>query len=463
MATTVNRDTYLEKAQRHLWLAFGRGRSFYDNAEAAIVVDKAEGCWVIDVDGRRYLDATGAQATSSAGYRNSKIISSLIGQLDELQANPSTLPPHTKAIQLAERISELAPAGFERVFLCANGTDANETAIKIARQYFRIRGEAARTNVIVRWRGYHGTSFEMTAASGNTARRRLTSPLPSGFIHVEPPYCYRCPFDLAYPTCSLRCAAEIRNIIARHDASNIAAVLGEPTIGAGGVIPDPPGYWRRIRDFCDEFGLLLIFDEVITAFGRTGRWFESHRLWEEEGVLPDLITFGKGVSGGYYPISGVLVGEHVASEFDAPGNALQHGYTYGGNPIGAAVALATIDFLTDEDILDGVASKAAKIRDGLEQIRRSSSIVGDIRGRGLMYGLELVADANTRARFDDEGAVQAFLTAQGLREGLLMVVGGSTINLIPPLTITSNEIDELVERLARVIAATEERFVGGKT
>jgi adenosylmethionine-8-amino-7-oxononanoate aminotransferase len=457
---TARRDAYLDKARRHLWLAFGRGAAFYDDPDTSVVFEKAEGSWVIDVDGTRYLDASGGQATSSVGYANEQLKAALIAQLGELQAIPSTFPPHAKAVELAERVSGLAPPGFEKVFFGVNGTDANETAVRIARQYFRIRGEAARTNVIVRWRGYHGTSLAMTAASGNPSRRRLLSPLPAGFIHVEPPYCYRCPFGLVYPGCGVHCADEFRAAVERHDPSNIAAVLAEPTIGAGGIIPDPPGYWRRVRDLCDEYGLLLIFDEVITAFGRTGRWFESERLLEQEGVLPDLIAFGKGVSSGYYPISGVLVADHVAREFERPDAGLQHGYTFGGSPLGAAVALATIDYLAKKAVLGQVEEKAERLRDGLEELRARSSIVGDIRNRGLMFGLELVQDPATKRRFDDEDAVRHFLVTQGLREGILMIVGGSIINLYPPLTITTGEIDELAERLGRVVAATEARFPG---
>jgi taurine-pyruvate aminotransferase len=456
---STNRDEYLESARRHLWLVFGRSAAFYDDAETLTIVDHADGSWVVDVDGERYLDATGAQATSSAGYNNKRVISGLIDHLGKLQANPSTFPPHTKAIELAERISGLAPEGFNRVFFGTNGTDANESAVKIARQYFRIRGEAARVNVVVRWRGYHGTSLAMTAASGNTARRRLTAPLPSGFIHVEPPDCYRCPYGLEHSDCALRCAEEIRNVVMRHDRANVAAVLAEPTIGAGGVIPAPPGYWRRVREICDEFGLLLVFDEIITAFGRTGRWFESQRLLEEEGVLPDLITFGKGVSSGYYPISGVLVSDRVADEFEKPGAALEHGYTYGGSPLGAAVALSTLDFLEEEGVLEQIEEKVEHLAAGLRAIQQRTSIVGDIRNNGLMFGFELVADPATKRPFEDQQAVQHFLIAEGLRQGLLMVVGGSTINLMPPLTISLDELAILVSSLERVVEATEARFV----
>lgn len=456
MSTT--RDAYVESARRHLWLAFGRSATYYDDRETMLIIDRADGSWVVDVNGERYLDASGAMATSSVGYNNKQVLGGMVDHMGTLQANPSTFPPHTKAIELAERISGLAPEGFSRVFFGTNGTDANETAVKMVRQYFRMRGEAARVNVIVRWRGYHGTSLAMTAASGNTARRRLTSPLPSGFIHVEPPYCYRCPFGLEHSECSVRCAEEIRNVVVRHDQANVAAVLAEPTIGGGGIIPAPPGYWRRVREICDEFGLLLVFDEVITAFGRTGRWFESQRLWEEEGVLPDLITFGKGVSSGYYPISGVLVSDRVASEFEKPGALLEHGYTYGGTPVGAAVALSTIDFLDTEGVIDQIDEKVKRLGEGLEAIRRRSSIVGDIRNRGFMFGFEMVADLATKQPFDDPRAVQHFLTAEGLRQGLVMVVGGSTINVMPPLTISLEEIGILVERLGRVVEATEIRF-----
>lgn len=458
MPTETARLTKL--ARQHLWQGFGRGNLFHDDPTTSIVIDRADGVWVFDVEGKKYLDVTGAQATLSAGYGNDEIAQAMADQLGRIQVNPSTFPPHPAGIELAAKVSELAPEGFNKVFFATNGTDAVETAVRIARQYFRILGEASKFDVIVRWSGYHGSSLAMTAAGGNTKRRKLATPLPAGFVHMEPPYCYRCPYDLTYPDCGIRCADEAKNLLGHHDPSNVAAVLGEPTIGAGGAIPAPDGYWRRIRDFCDEANLLLIFDEVITAFGRTGRWFESSALLEREGVLPDVIVFGKGVSGGYYPISGVLVRDDVAAVFEeSPENFLQHGYTYGGTPLGAATALAAIAYLEREDIPGRAAQRAIELRRGLESLSASSSVIGEVRGNGLLLALELVADPDTGRQFDDQIEVGRFMIAEGLRQGLLMIVNGTTINIMPPLTISSDEVGVIIEALGRVASAVEDRFV----
>ena len=449
----------MDLARRHLWQGFGRGNLFHVDPTTSIIIDRAHGSWVVDIEGNEYLDVTGAQATLSAGYGNDRIAQAMAEQLDLIQVNPSTFPPHVTGIELAAKVASLAPEGFNKVFFATNGTDAVETSVRIARQYFRILGEASKFDVIVRWSGYHGSSLAMTAASGNTKRRKLATPLPQGFVHMEPPYCYRCPYGLTYPACDVRCADEARNLLGHHDPSNIAAVLGEPTIGAGGAIEAPDGYWRRLRDICDQANLLLIFDEVITAFGRTGHWFESSALFEREGVLPDVIAFGKGVSGGYYPISGVLVRDEVAAVFEeSPQNFLQHGYTYGGSPLGAATALAAIDYLESEDIPGAVPEKAAALRTGLEGLGAGSSVVGDVRGNGMLLALELVADGTTGRPFDDQLEVGRFMIAEGLRQGLLMIVNGTTINIMPALTISADEIADFLDRVGRVVSAVEQKF-----
>jgi adenosylmethionine-8-amino-7-oxononanoate aminotransferase len=454
----VTHQHYLDKAREHLWQGFGRGNLFHDDPQTAIIVDRAEGSWIIDIDGDRYLDVTGAQAVVSVGYGNQRVIDAMVAQLKEMHLHPSTFPLQPRVIELAEKISSFFPDGFNKVFFTSNGTDAVETAVRIVRQYFRMTGNASRTNIVTRWRGYHGSSLAMTAASGNTRRRRLTNPLPDGFIQIEPPYCYRCPYQLHYPECEIRCADELQNVVTHHDPSNLAAFLGEPSIGAGGGIPAPAGYWRRIRDICDSAGMLLILDEVLTGFGRTGQWFECLRLMEQEGVYPDLITFGKGVSGGYYPISGVIVRDEIATLFEKSSeNSLQHGYTFGGTPVGAAAALATIACL-EEGIVAGVAERSARLFAGLDKLRLSSTVIGDIRQNGLVMALELVPDNRTNGRFTNETLVGRFILTEGLSEGLLMVVNGGVINIFPPLTITSQEIDELVDRLGKVVKAVEAEF-----
>jgi adenosylmethionine-8-amino-7-oxononanoate aminotransferase len=452
-------DEYLKRAQGHLWQGFGRGNLFHQDAATSIILGRAEGSWVYDVDGSRYLDVTGAQAVISAGYGNERIIAAMVAQMRELHVHPSTFPPHVRLVELAEKISSLLPPGFNKVFFTTNGTDAVETSVRMVRQYFRLTGQAAKVNVVTRWRGYHGSSLAMTAASGNTRRRRLANPLPDGFILIEPPHCYRCAYNLTFPQCAIRCADELRNVIAHHDASNIAAFLGEPTIGAGGGIPAPPGYWRLIRNLCDKHGMLLIFDEVLTGFGRTGHWFDSVRLMQEEGVIPDLITFGKGATGGYYPLSGVVVRDEVAKVFEQSfDSSLQTGYTFGGTPVGAAAALAAIQYLEEEGIVEGVAAKAVQLRKGLDRMEQSSNVIGDIRQNGLIIGLELIADKKTRTRFTNEDLVGKFILTEGLQQGLLMVVNGPIVNVCPPLTISPEEIDELIDRLGRVVAAVEAEF-----
>lgn len=459
MSATNRFDDLAARAKRHLWLAFGRGDCYFDDPETALIIERADGHFFVDIHGRRYFDALGAQGTISAGYRNEQIIGAMHEQMQRLAVNPSTFLPHPGAIELAERLAHLAPPGLNKVFFGASGTDGNETALKIIRQYFRLQGQAAKRLVVTRWKGYHGGSLVTTAAGGNTLRRRAFTPLPEGFVHIEPPYCYRCPFDQAHPACGLRCAEELRRVIAYHDPANVAAFMAEPTIGGGGILPGPAGYWRRIREICDEFGLLLLFDEVITGFGRTGDWFESLRILREEGIGPDLITFGKGVTGGYYPLSGVIVADSIAAAFaQSPAAYLHHVYTYGGTPLGAAAALATIDYLKREEIPQKVGAKSERLFAGLKALQQKSRIIGDVRVRGLLLAVELVADKASKATFADPEAVQRFLTAEALRQGLLTAIAGGTINLIPPLTVTLAEIDDLLACLAKVIGAAEQKF-----
>ncbi|MPZ68464.1 MAG: aminotransferase class III-fold pyridoxal phosphate-dependent enzyme [Actinobacteria bacterium] len=451
-----------EAAKRHLWPIFGRGDTYFDDPSTSPIITGGSGSYVIDIEGRKYLDATGAQATSSLGYGNAAVAKAIAGAVGTFQANPSTFLPHEPAIRLAEKISGLAPPGFNKVFFAVNGTDANETAIRIARQYFRIKGEAAKRQVVARWKGYHGTSAITSAASGNTERRQFATPLPDGFLHIEPPYLYREPGNLDPEGYGGRSAAQLTTLIERHHASNIGAFIAEPTMGGGGVFPGPSGYWRAIREICNEAGMLLIFDEVITAFGRTGHWFESELIEQEEGILPDIITFGKGVTAGFYPLAGVIVADHIYQAFETSGAYLNHGYTFGATPLGCITALATIDTLERDGVVASIPDKAALLGKLLRELKESSAVIGDLRERGLMFGVEIVPNNIHTDRFRNEAAARSFLIAEGLRNGLLMVVSGNTINVIPPMTISNDEIHELVTKLEAVLAAVELGIAAGE-
>ena len=447
----------ISAAKKHLWLSFGRDESYYDRDGA--IIASGRGCHVQDIRGNRYLDAMGGQGAAILGYSEPRVVEAMARQGQRILANPSGFPANDLAVELAERLAALTPGTLSRTFFASSGSEANETAVKIARQYHRIRGQGTKYKAIVRWGGYHGSTLAMTAASGYPFRRTPYEPLPAGFVHVYPPHCYRCPYHMTYPQCGIECAREVRRRVEMEDPSTVACYLGELTIAGGGCLPPPPEYVRMVRQVCDEYDMLMITDEVVTGFGRTGTWFEG----QQYDVVPDIMTMGKGISAGYVPLSAVHVKEEVAQVFHgAPGNLLQHGYTAGGNPLACAAGLAAIQAIEDDQLISQVPEKHGFLMAELGEIQQASAIVGDVRSRGLMIGIELVRDKATKEGFPDWGAVRDATVGLAKKNGLLVGGFGPTIHMLLPLTITQEELEFVARALARVIPQLEERFPGGK-
>ncbi|MFN8215577.1 MAG: aspartate aminotransferase family protein [Solirubrobacterales bacterium] len=423
---------------------------------APLVIVRGEGCELIDEHGRRLLDGSAGLWTVNLGHGREDLVEAARSQMSTL-AYAATFggvssPP---AIALAERIVELAPPGLGGVFFVSGGSEANETAIKLARRHWVRAGQPEKSILIAHDRGYHGLAGMTTTATRLEAYHGDFGPAAPGIVEVSAPYTYRC--DAGVPcdpeTCPVCTGAALESRIREVGAERVAAVIVEPVFGAGGVIVPPAGFLRALRAVCDRNEVLLIVDEVITGFGRTGSWFASGA----EGVSPDLITFAKGVSSGYVPLGGVLVSDQLWDELRDPAaepGFLMHGFTHSGHPVACAVGLANLAAIEREGLIERVGEMAAVLADLIEPLRDLPE-VGEVRQAGLMVGVELVADKETRARFPsalgrgravaDEARERGMLT-RGLLDDIVC--------LAPPFTISPEELERAVAIVADSIAAT---------
>ncbi len=405
-------------------------------------------------DGRRYLDAMAGLFCVNVGYGRREIVDAVAAQMARLPYYPLT-QSHPPGIALAARLAGLLPQGLDKVFFCNSGSEAVETALKMARQYGRQKhpGEN-RYKIIARHRGYHGFTMGALSATGQSPRRTAFEPLVPGFLHVPPPDPYRCGFCAGQAGCTLDCAAEIERLIRMEGPATVAAVIAEPVIGGGGIFPAPEGYLERLREICDRYGALLILDEVITGFGRTGKLF----AFEHAGVRPDILTVAKGLTSAYLPLGAAVATAEVFEAFlsaGAPETKFTQLSTFGGHPASCAAAMANLDILLRERLWENAARVGGYL---LERLRAlSSPVIGEVRGRGLLLGIELVADRQTRAPLA-EGRVVAAQSA--LREaGVLVgrnsdtVPGyGNVLELSPPLILTEAQAGTIVQALESVLA-----------
>ena len=443
-------------AKQFLWPSFGRDPSYFDDPESIIV--SAEGSWVTDVHGNRYIDSMACATAATLGFNHPHVVQAMEKQLSGVVQNPSGWPANLPQIALAEKIASLSPGSLQYTIYGCNGTDANEAAIKIARQYHKLSGNATKYKIIGRWLNYHGTSLATLAAGGAPVRRQQFEPLPNGFVHVSPPYCYRCKYLAEHPECGARYADELREAIEMEGPSTVAAVIGEQTVCSGIVLPPPDDYMGHVRRICDEYDVLLIVDEVVTAFGRTGTWFEC----EQYGIVPDMITMAKGLTGGHAPLAATHVKREIAEAFFGKAkHYFQHGYTFGGMPVSCAAALATIEITGGTGLLGQVATRSAKLRDELDRICSGIESVGDVRGTGMLFGIELVADAQTKEPPDHAAQIEAarrIHTAAKQRGVLLRVFTSSgrlVIVIAPPLTVTDAEIETILVALQASLREVE--------
>jgi adenosylmethionine-8-amino-7-oxononanoate aminotransferase len=446
-------------AKRNLWMHFTRMSSYANNDVPVIV--RGSGQYVYDQHGKRYLDGLAGLFVSQIGHGRKEVAEAGARQASELAYFPLWSYANPRAIELAERLAGLAPGDLNRVFFTTSGSEAVESAWKLAKQYFKITGQYGRYKVLSRDIAYHGTSMGALAITGLPAIKEPFEPLPPGGVRVPNTNFYRAPAFVAddLTAFGVWAADEIERAILREGPESVAAVFLEPVQNSGGCFPPPPGYFQRIREICDRYGVLLVSDEVICAFGRLGYYFGSERY----GYQPDIITFAKGVTSGYSPMGGMLVSDRLMEPFTEDTATFLHGVTFAGHPVSCAVALANLDVFEKEDLLGNVRSHEAGFRATLEKLG-DLPIVGDVRGDGYFYGIELVKDKATRETFTDdesERLLRGFLSHALFDAGLICRAddrGDPVIQLSPPLTCTQEHFDEMEQILRSVLTQAWSRL-----
>jgi adenosylmethionine-8-amino-7-oxononanoate aminotransferase len=420
------------------------------------IIARGDGSWIWDVDGHRLVDGVGGLWCANLGFGRREIRDAIVAQLDELPFyNTFRGATHPRAIELSRRLVDLMAAdGVAAVHFSSGGSDAVEGALKLARQYWKLKGQGDRTKFISLRQGYHGVHFGGMSVNGNTPFRRAYEPLLPGCFHVDTPWLYRNPYSEDPVKLGQICAELLEREIVFQGPDTVAAFIAEPVQGAGGVIVPPANYWPLVRQVCDRHGVLLIADEVVTGFGRTGHLFGT-RLW---GVKADLWCLAKGISSGYVPLGATAVARKIVDVFNAaepvPGT-INHGYTYGAHPVAAAAALATLEVLERENIPARAAHEGAYFLSRLHAMRERFRIVGDVRGVGLMAGIELVADKRTRATFPRGAPELARVHRETYRRGAMIRLSGANIILSPALTIERSQLDLLCDALEGAFAAVE--------
>ncbi|MEW5422117.1 aspartate aminotransferase family protein [Amorphus sp. 3PC139-8] len=414
-----------------------------------------DGCYVIDESGKRYLDGCGGAAVSCLGHSDTTVVEAIKAQLDQLPYAHTGFFTTRPAEELAAHLASRAPDGVNRVYFVSGGSEAAEAALKLARQYFWEKGEKSRANVIARWQSYHGNTLGALAAGGNRWRRAQFEPLLTDAMHhIDACHYWR----WAEPGESeedygRRIADQLEAKILELGPETVAAFIAEPVVGATmGAVPPVAGYFKRIREICDRYGVLLILDEVMCGMGRTGTLFAS----EQDGVVPDMILIAKGLGAGYQPIGATLVADHVYEVFEGGSGFFQHGHTYGGHPTACAAGRAVLSEIEGRDLLANVREVGAYLKTQLLDRFGRDPHVGDIRGRGLFLGLELVADRETKAPFDAGLKLNAQVKRAAMADGLMVYPMGGTIDgvngdhvlIAPPFILTKPQADEIVDKLS---------------
>ncbi|MFM0503576.1 aspartate aminotransferase family protein [Paraburkholderia caffeinilytica] len=414
-----------------------------------IRIVRGDGCYVFDDRGNKLVDGVAGLWNVNVGHNRREVKDAIVRQLDELEYfQLFDGISHPRAEELSKVLIEmLEPEGMRRVIYSSGGSDAVESALKLARQYWKLKGEADRTKFISLKQGYHGTHFGGASVNGNTAFRRNYEPNLPGCFHVETPWLYRNPFTQDPAELGRICAEMLEREIIFQSPDTVAAFIAEPVQGAGGVIVPPDNYWPLIREVCDKYGILLIADEIVTGFGRTGSMFGS-RGW---GVKPDIMCFAKGISSGYIPLGATAFNERIEQAFMSNANftgALMHGYTYAGHPVACAAALANLKIVKDENLPANAAQQGAHLLEALRPFTERYAAVGDVRGKGLMVALDLVKSKQTREPIDPASGYANAVAEVARAHGALVRPVGTKIILSPPLVVESAQLDALVGALA---------------
>jgi adenosylmethionine-8-amino-7-oxononanoate aminotransferase len=452
-AIATEKGTLQDLARRHLWMHFTR-MSAYQDHDVPIIV-RGDGCYVWDEKGNRYLDALSALFCVNIGHGRADIAQAGADQAKDLGFFINWSYAHPPSIELAARVASLAPGDLNRVFFTSGGSEAVESALKLARQYHRLTGNPNKYKVIAREIAYHGSSFGALAATGVTELREPFEPLLAGGCHVPNTNTYHLPDDF-----DLRQLAEaVAERIEFEGPDTVAAVILEPVQNAGGCFTPPDGYFERVREICDEYNVLFISDEVICAWGRLGEWFGAQRY----DYQPDMITAAKGLTSAYAPMGAVIASDRVAEPFLTGTHSFTHGFTFGGHPMSAAIAMANLDAFEQEGVLENVRANEDTLRSMLESLLELP-IVGDVRGTGYFYAVELVRDKHTRASFsheESETLLRGYLSAELYKRGLICRAddrGDPVIQLSPPLIAGPEQFEEIISILRPVLEEAGNRM-----
>ena len=445
-----------ELAKRHLWMHFTRMGGFAEGGEVPIIT-RAEGCYVYDEHGKRYLDGLAGLFCVGSGHGRTELGEAAAAQVEELDFYTNWSYAHPRAIELAARIASLTPGDLNRVFFTSGGSEAVESAIKLARNYHRQRGKGQKVKHIAREIAYHGTTLGALSATGIPALRSQFEPLTPGGCHVPNTDSYRWPEDRD----PLWAADQIEHKIEFEGPETVAAVILEPVQNSGGCFTPQDGYFQRVREICDRHGVLLISDEVICSWGRLGTYFGCQRY----DYLPDIITTAKGLTSAYAPMGAVIASDRVAEPFMEGDKMFTHGITFGGHPVSAAMALANLDIFEREDLCGHVQAKEGEFRQMLDGLHEDLEIVGDVRGAGYFHAIELVKDKDTKESFDDDEAEQllrGFMSGELYDRGLICRAddrGDPVIQLSPPLIADSEQFEEMDAVLRSVLSEAWDRIV----
>jgi len=427
------------------------------------LMEKGKGAYIFDSDGKRYIDGVGGIAVVNIGHGVEEIIEAMVKQAKRVCFIYNGQFITEPAAKLAKKITDMTPEGLNKVFFTSGGSEAVETAIKMARQYHVETGNPSKYRVIARWTSYHGNTIGALSLSGRPSWREKFIPFLLNFPHIAPPYCYRCPFGKEYPGCNIDCAYDLERVIKLEGPDSISAFIAEPIIGttAPGVTP-PPEYYKIIREICDKYNVLMIVDEVINGFGRTGKNFGINH-WD---VTPDIIVTGKGLSSGYAPLAATIAHERIYDAFLEGSRVFTHGYTYVEHPLSCAVGLAVQEYMGKNNLIERCARMGSYLLEKLSCLKELP-IVGDVRGKGLLLGVEFVKDKERRTPFERKLQVQEKVVDRCFEKGLVLVPGirgnvdgvlGDQLQITPPYIITEEIADEIVDKVEESIIEVQEEL-----
>jgi taurine-pyruvate aminotransferase len=443
-------DKHYRGTSYHLWNP-GTNMDFFLEyfGVGPTVIRRGEGSYIFNERGVRYLNGSSSVWNVAIGLGREEIVEAAINQMRELAFSGCFTQSHPRAIELAAKLVSITSGNFAHVYLGSNGSEAIETALKMTRQYHRQSPdpqERARFKIISLRGSYHGFSYGAMSTSGVESDEEKFGPLVPGFTQIEPPYCYRCPFgESGYPECGLKCALALEKKIQEEGAETVAAFIMEPIMGVFNIVEPPEEYYHKVGEICRRYGLLFIVDEVSTGFGRTGKLFASID-WEPQ---PDILCLGKGITSGYLPLSATLATETIYQRFQGQENYFDHGSTHSGHPVCAAVALENINIIISEKLSEKAAQVGAYLKSRLMEMKLRHPIVGDVRGQGLMLGIELVKDRKTKEPLTEEETTN--IGVDVIARGLLISFTASSLGLLPPLIIDKDIADAIVSILDKAL------------